>query len=53
MTVNDISGDEDKYTLDSHGFQIYKYESREKEFLDEDKIKSVYYEDIEDLLKKA
>jgi hypothetical protein len=53
VTVNDISGDEDKYTLDSHGFQIYKYQSKEKDFQDDEKIKSEYYAEIEDLLKQA
>ena len=53
VTVHDISGDEDKYTLDSHGFQVYKYESNEKDFIDDEKIKAEYYPEVEDLLKKA
>lgn len=53
VTVHDISGDEDKYTLDSHGFQIYNHESNEKDFIDDEKIKTEYYAEVEDLLKKA
>jgi hypothetical protein len=53
VTVHDISGEEGKYTLDSHGFQIYKHESAEKDFLDDDKIKAQYYKETEQLLKDA
>jgi len=52
-TVHDISGNEDKYTLDSHGFQIYKHASHEKDFLDDEKIKAEYYPETEQLLKDA
>ncbi len=52
-TVHDIRGSEDKYTLDKTGFQIVKHESEEKDFVDDDHIKSVYYPEIEDILKKA
>ena len=53
VIVHDISGEEDKYNLDSHGFQLYKYASKEKDFRDDDKIKAEYYPEIEDLIKKA
>lgn len=42
-----------RYTLDSHGFQIYTHESKEKDFLDDDKIKAEYYPETEQLLKDA
>jgi hypothetical protein len=51
VEVKDISGDEDKYTLDSHGFQIVRHESAEKTFLDDDEIKRSYYAETEQLLK--
>jgi hypothetical protein len=51
VEVTDISGQEEKYTLDSHGFQIVRHESKEKSFLDEDQIKSQYYKETEQLLK--
>jgi hypothetical protein len=53
VKINDITGEEDRYTLDSHGFQIYKHESKEKDFQDEEKIKNDYYSEIEQLLKDA
>jgi hypothetical protein len=52
-TVTDVSGNEDKYTLDSHGFQIYKHAANEKEFVDEEKIKDGYYKEVEQLIKDA
>ncbi|KAK3905520.1 hypothetical protein C8A05DRAFT_30685 [Staphylotrichum tortipilum] len=51
VDVTDITGRESKYTLDSHGFQLVKHESREKRFLDEDEIKGIYYPETEQLLK--
>jgi hypothetical protein len=53
VTVRDIAGEEDKYTLDSHGFQIYNHLSNEKEFRDDEKIKAEYYPETEQLLKDA
>lgn len=53
VVVTDISGNTDKYTLDSHGFQIYHHESKEKAFIDDDKIKAEYYPETEQLLKDA
>ncbi|KAH0829635.1 hypothetical protein AYO21_10051 [Fonsecaea monophora] len=53
VVIHDIAGDEDKYTLDSHGFQYLKHESAEKDFVDDDKIKAEYYPEIEQLLKDA
>jgi hypothetical protein len=53
LLVHDVRGTEDKYTLDTTGFQIYKHESIEKDFLDEEQIKAVYYPEVEELLKNA
>ncbi|KAL2171290.1 hypothetical protein VTG60DRAFT_3177 [Thermothelomyces hinnuleus] len=53
VEVTDISGNEDKYTLDGHGFQIVRHESKEKDFLDEEQIKSIYYPETEQLLKEV
>lgn len=50
VVVTDISGSEDKYTLDSHGFQLLHHVSAEKDFTDEDKIKEVYYPEIHKLV---
>lgn len=53
VTVNDIKGETDKYTLDGNGFQIYTFPSAEKDFLDDEKIKAEYYPETERLLKEA
>jgi len=51
LLVHDIRGEEDSYTLDKHGFQIYRHVSREKDFLDDDQIQKVYYPEVDQLLK--
>ena len=51
--VHDIRGEESQYSLDKTGFEIYKHASQEKDFLDEGQIKSKYYPETEELLKKA
>ena len=53
VVVEDIRGREDQFTLDKNGFQIYRHESKEKDFADDDQIKSVYYPETEQLLKDA
>lgn len=53
VTVTDITGRELDYTLDGNGFQIYYHESKEKDFLDDEKIKHEYYPETEQLLKDA
>jgi len=52
-TIHDIRGSESQYSLDTTGFQIFRHESREKDFVDDAHIKEVYYPEIEDILKKA
>lgn len=51
VVVRDISGREGEYRLDNHGFQVLKHVSREKEFVDDGKIKAEYYPEVEQLLK--
>ena len=57
VRIRDIRGREDEFSLDVHGFQVYKHESAisefltDTEFLDEEKITTVYYREIEELLK--
>lgn len=53
VKIRDVSGDEEKYTLDQHGFQIHRHQSAEKHFLDDAQIKSGYYEEVEQLLKSV
>ncbi|KAF7556131.1 hypothetical protein G7Z17_g1672 [Cylindrodendrum hubeiense] len=51
VAIHDVRGEEDKYTLDGNGFQIHKRGATEKDFLDDDQIKSSYYPEVEQLLK--
>lgn len=51
FVVTDISGEEDKYTLDKHGFQYCRHESSEESFVDEDQIHTTYYRECEELIK--
>jgi hypothetical protein len=53
VTIHDIRGEEGKYTLDGTGFQIYRHVSAEKDFLEDEKIRSEYYAETEQLLKHA
>ncbi|KAJ8489166.1 hypothetical protein ONZ45_g13683 [Pleurotus djamor] len=52
VVVRDIRGKEDTVSLDKTGFQFVKHVSEEKEFVDEEAIKSRYYKEVEELLKK-
>jgi len=53
VLIHDIAGDEDRYNLDSHGFQFVNHASKEKNFLDDEQIKAVYYPETEQLLKDS
>jgi hypothetical protein len=52
-TVTDISGDEDKYNLDDHGFQLVHQVTTVEDFLDKNNVKTQYYPEIEKLLKEV
>jgi len=52
VPINDIRGHENEYSLDKNGFQVVRFSPQEKEFRDEEKIKSGYYKEVEELLKK-
>ncbi|KZP33467.1 hypothetical protein FIBSPDRAFT_307921 [Athelia psychrophila] len=52
VVVHNARGKEDTLGLDKTGFQYVKHISEEKEFVDEEKIKSRYYKEVEELLKK-
>ncbi|KAL0932551.1 methyltransferase-like protein [Colletotrichum truncatum] len=53
VKIQDVTGEEDKFSLDQNGFQIYRHQSSERDFLDESSIKSGYYLETEELLKKV
>jgi hypothetical protein len=49
--VQDVTGEEEKYTLDSHGFQYCRHKSCEHDFTDEETIREKYYPECQQLLK--
>lgn len=51
VVVHDARGREHELTLDTAGFQFVKYPSAESKFDDEERIKTEYYKEIEELLK--
>lgn len=51
VTVKDVRGRENEYTLDSNGFQFYRHPSVEKDFVVDEDIKDQYYREVEQLLK--
>jgi hypothetical protein len=51
VTIHDVSGSEQEYTLDKNGFQFHKHKSVEKDFVDDEQIKAQYYAETEQLLK--
>jgi hypothetical protein len=53
VTVHDVRGSEGQYTLDTTGFQYVNHVSQEKDFVDEEQIKTKYYAETEELLKKV
>jgi len=53
VTVHDIRGQEQNFTLNKNGFQVYNHKSVEKDFVDDDQIKAIYYPETEQLLKDA
>ena len=53
VVVHDARGREDEFSLDVHGFQFVRHVSAETEFVDEQRIKEVYYKEAEELLKRV
>lgn len=51
VKITNIAGREAEFTLDKQGFQIHRHVAREKDFIDDDHIKAVYYPETEQLLK--
>lgn len=50
--VHDVRGKEDAVSLETTGFEFVKHVSEEKEFVDEEAIRTRYYKEVEELLKK-
>ncbi|KAI1081702.1 hypothetical protein F5B20DRAFT_52948 [Whalleya microplaca] len=53
VIVRDITGEEDKYTLDSHGFQFRRHASKAQDFHDPEKVEAEYYPESAQLLKEV
>lgn len=51
VTVHDVNGHEDDFSLDGNGFQFHSHTANEKDFLDDEQIKQGYYKETEQLLK--
>ena len=52
VQINDARGQESEFALDSAGFQFVNHASIECDFNDEDRIRTAYYREVEDLLKR-
>ncbi|KAI9809504.1 MAG: hypothetical protein M1827_006810 [Pycnora praestabilis] len=50
--VRDMRGSEQEFNLDKNGFEIYKHMSEETEFVDDRKIETVFYPEVERILKE-
>ncbi|RPD77498.1 hypothetical protein L226DRAFT_544110 [Lentinus tigrinus ALCF2SS1-7] len=53
VVVHDARGREHEFSLDKNGFQFMRHASAETEFVDEERIKTVYYKEAEELLKSV
>lgn len=55
--VSDITGREDHFKLDTHGFQLCRHEvksqCRDDGYTNDDMIKAEYYSEMEQLLKNV
>ncbi|KAI1462246.1 hypothetical protein F4805DRAFT_409866 [Annulohypoxylon moriforme] len=51
-SVNNLRGHEGEFSTDKSGFAVYKEPSSEKAFTDDATIRSGYYQEVEDMLKK-
>ncbi|KAH8116329.1 methyltransferase [Phellopilus nigrolimitatus] len=50
--IHDVRGSEDAVSLDTTGFQFVRHASAERDFRDEERITTVYYSEVEALLKR-
>ena len=51
--IHDVRGREAEFNLDKNGFQFVRWPSVEKEFVDEEAIKTKYYAEVETILKQV
>ena len=53
VEVADLRKSEKSFQLDTHGFEMRKHTSTEKDFSSEEVVKDVVYKEVAELLKKA
>jgi len=53
VVIRDVRGREAEYTLDRNGFEFIRRPALEKDFLDDEQVKAIYYPEVEQLLKDA
>ncbi|CAI4210896.1 unnamed protein product [Parascedosporium putredinis] len=53
VNIRDITGDEDKYRLETHGFEFRRHKSAKLDFKNEEELKHGYFEEMERLIKDA
>lgn len=53
VNIRDITGDEDKYRLETHGFEFRRHKSVKLDFKNEEELKHGYFEEMERLIKDA
>jgi hypothetical protein len=51
VVVHDVFGEEEKYTLDMHGFQFIKHKSIGGKFDDDEWVKTAYYQESANVYK--
>ncbi|KAI1096813.1 hypothetical protein F5B19DRAFT_488020 [Rostrohypoxylon terebratum] len=51
-SVTNLRGHESEFSTENSGFAVYKEPAKEKAFTDDAAIRSGYYQEVEDLLKK-
>ncbi|OQO10800.1 hypothetical protein B0A48_04100 [Cryoendolithus antarcticus] len=52
VEIKDMRPIRDELTLDKSGFELINHTSEEKDFIDEERIKEVYYPEIEKIIKE-
>lgn len=52
VLIQDVTGKESNFSLEKEGFQFVPHVSAEKDFADQERVKDVYYKEIDALLKK-
>lgn len=52
VNIRDLRQVQDKFTLDKNGFQLVDHFTKETDFLDEERVKEIYYPECQALIKK-